>query len=380
LAEKVRDYYAMLGVRRDATTEEIKRAYRRLARELHPDVNPDAGAQERFKEITVAYEVLSDPDKRRVVDLGGDPYATAAGAGGNPFAGFGSVNDIFDLFTFGDTPRGPRSRQRAGVDALVRIDLTMPETFSGVHRDLTVDTAIRCDTCGGDGCAPGTFPRTCDICGGSGEVRSVQPMLVVQMMTRRPCPACAGTGQIIPSPCPTCGGDGRVRARRTVGVDIPAGIEDGMRLRLSGRGEVGPGGGPAGDLYVEIHELPHEVFTRDGEDLHVTVSVPMTAAALGSSVPLPRLDDESVTDTIEIKAGTQNGSVVTLRGRGMPRVHSSHRGDLHVHLAVTTPTRLDAEQERLLRDLAAIRDERVSISAPRTGGFFGKVRDAFNGR
>jgi molecular chaperone DnaJ len=256
----------------------------------------------------------------------------------------------------------------------------MSETFSGVHRDLTVDTAIRCDTCGGDGCAPGTFPRTCDICGGSGEVRSVQPMLVVQMMTRRPCPACAGTGQVIPSPCPTCGGDGRVRARRTVGVDIPAGIEDGMRLRLSGRGEVGPGGGPAGDLYVEVHELLHEVFTRDGEDLHVTVSVPMTAAALGSSVPLPRLDDESATDTIEIKPGTQNGNVVTLRGRGMPRVQSSHRGDLHVHLAVTTPTRLDGEQERLLRELAAIRDERVSISAPRTGGFFGKVRDAFNSR
>jgi molecular chaperone DnaJ len=380
LAEKVRDYYAMLGVRRDATNEEIKRAYRRLARELHPDVNPDAGAQERFKEITVAYEVLSDPEKRRMVDLGGDPYATAAGGNGNPFAGFGSVNDIFDLFTFGGSPRGPRSRQRAGVDALVRIDLTMSETFSGVHRDLTVDTAIRCDTCGGDGCAPGTFPRTCDICGGSGEVRSVQPMLVVQMMTRRPCPACAGTGQVIPSPCPTCGGDGRVRARRTVGVDIPAGIEDGMRLRLSGRGEVGPGGGPAGDLYVEVHELLHEVFTRDGEDLHVTVSVPMTAAALGSSVPLPRLDDESATDTIEIKPGTQNGNVVTLRGRGMPRVQSSHRGDLHVHLAVTTPTRLDGEQERLLRELAAIRDERVSISAPRTGGFFGKVRDAFNSR
>jgi molecular chaperone DnaJ len=380
LAEKVRDYYAMLGVRRNATNEEIKRAYRRLARELHPDVNPDASAQDRFKEITVAYEVLSDPEKRRVVDLGGDPYATAAGASGNPFAGFGSVNDIFDLFTFGDRPHGPRSRQRAGVDALVRIDLTMQETFSGVHRDLTVDTAIRCDTCGGDGCAPGTFPRTCDICGGSGEVRSVQPMLVVQMMTRRPCPACAGTGQVIPTPCPTCGGDGRVRARRTVGVDIPAGMEDGMRLRLSGRGEVGPGGGPAGDLYVEIHELPHEVFTRDGEDLHVTVTVPMTAAALGSSVPLPRLDDESATDTIEIKAGTQNGDVVTLRGRGMPRVHSSHHGDLHVHLAVTTPTRLDTEQERLLRDLAAIRDERVSISAPRSGGFFGKVRDAFNSR
>jgi molecular chaperone DnaJ len=380
LAEKVRDYYAMLGVRRDATSEEIKRAYRRLARELHPDVNPDASAQERFKEITVAYEVLSDPEKRRVVDLGGDPYAAAAGAGSNPFAGFGSVNDIFDLFTFGDRPRGPRSRQRAGVDALVRIDLTMPETFSGVHRDLTVDTAVRCETCGGDGCAPGTFPRTCDLCGGSGEVRSVQPMLVVQMMTRRPCPACAGTGQVIPTPCPTCGGDGRVRARRTVGVDIPAGIEDGMRLRLSGRGEVGPGGGPAGDLYVEIHELPHEVFTRDGEDLHVTVTVPMTAAALGSSIPLPRLDDESATDTIEIKPGTQNGDVVTLRGRGMPRVHSSHRGDLNVHLAVITPTRLDADQERLLRDLAAIRDERVSISAPRSGGFFGKVRDAFNSR
>jgi molecular chaperone DnaJ len=379
LPEKVRDYYAMLGVRRDATGEEIKRAYRRLARELHPDVNPDAAAQERFKEITVAYEVLSDPDKRRIVDLGGDPYG--GGAAGSPFGGFGGVGDIFDMFFGTATQRGPRSRQRAGADALLRIELTLAEIFTGVHRGLTVDTAVRCEVCGGDGCAPGTSPRTCDTCGGSGEVQSVQRTLLGQMMTSRPCPVCAGLGVIIPSPCPTCGGDGRVRARRTIGVDVPAGIEDGMRIRLSGRGEVGPGGGPPGDLYVEVHQAPHEVFTREGDDLHVTVSVPMTAAALGSSVPLPHLDGEGITETVEIRPGTQNGSVLTLRAQGMPRLHSAHRGDLHVHLSVTTPVRLDAEQERLLRDLAALRDERVSISAPRNGGrFFGKVRDAFNGR
>ena len=379
MAEKVRDYYAMLGVRRDATTEEIKRAYRRLARELHPDVNPDAGAQERFKEITVAYEVLSDPDKRRVVDLGGDPYATAAGAGGNPFAGFGSVNDIFDLFTFGDSPRGPRSRQRAGVDALVRIELTMPETFAGVHRDLTVDTAVRCDTCSGDGCAPGTFPRTCDICGGSGEVRSVQPMLVVQMMTRRPCPACAGTGQVIPSPCPTCGGDGRVRARRTVGVDIPAGIEDGMRLRLSGRGEVGPGGGPAGDLYVEIHEVQHSTFQRRGDDLHCTVTIPMTAASLGTKCPLETLDG---VEEIDVRPGTQSGQSIPLHGRGITHLRGGGRGDLIVHVEVMTPSKLDPEQERLLRELAKLRGEERPTGQFQPGqqGLFSRLKDAFNGR
>ena len=295
MPESVRDYYGLLGVSRDATSEEIKRAYRKLARELHPDVNPDPVAQDRFKMITAAYEVLSDPEKRRMVDLGGDPLSSGGGAGaGSPFgAGFGGgLGDVFDMFFGGGngSGRGPRSRVRQGADALLRLDLTMSETALGTHRDITVDTAVLCGTCSGDGCAPGTSPRTCDTCAGSGEVQSVQRSLLGQVMTSRPCPVCAGTGQVIPKPCPTCGGDGRVRATRTIGVDVPAGVEDGMRIRMTGQGEVGQGGGPAGDLYIEIHEQADEVFTRDGADLHCTVSVPMTAAALGTEMTITTLD------------------------------------------------------------------------------------------
>ena len=382
MPESVRDYYGLLGVGRNATGEEIKRAYRKLARELHPDVNPDAGAQNRFKDITAAYEVLSDPEKRRVVDLGGDPLGGGGGAGaGNPFGGgFGGLGDVFDMFFNGGAAgagRGPRSRVREGADALLRLDLTMAETALGVHKDIGVDTAVLCQTCHGDGCAPGTTTRRCDICAGSGEVQSVQRSLLGQVMTSRPCPACSGTGQQIPHPCPSCGGEGRVRAQRSISVDVPAGVEDGMRIRLTGQGEIGQGGGPAGDLYVEIHELAHEVFSRDGADLHCTVSVPMTAAALGAEIPLRNLDGAQ--ERIEIKPGTQGGSVITARGRGVTHLRETRRGDLHVHVDVKTPTRLDGEQEKLLREFASLRDEQVSIANSRPG-FLGKVRDAFNGR
>ena len=259
MADAPRDYYRLLGVRKDATPEELKRAYRKLARELHPDVNPEPGAQDRFKEVTTAYEVLSDPEKRRIVDLGGDPLSQGGGAGGNPFggAGFGGFGDVFEAFFGGGGPgggRGRRSRVRPGADALLQLSLTMEETAFGVRRDIVVETAVVCETCHGDGCAPGTTPRTCATCGGAGEIQSVQRSFLGQVMTTRACSACGGTGEQIPSPCPTCGAEGRVRARRTKTVDVPAGIEDGMRIRLAGQGEVGPGGGPAGDLYIEISE------------------------------------------------------------------------------------------------------------------------------
>ena len=382
--ESVRDYYGLLGVSRDATGEEIKRAYRKLARELHPDVNPDPADQNRFKEVTAAYEVLSDPEKRRIVDLGGDPLGGQGGGpngAGSPFGGFGGgLGDVFDMFFGGGGNaggRGPRSRVRAGADALLRLDLTMADTALGVHRDIAVDTAVVCVTCHGDGCAPGTKPRTCDICHGAGEVQSVQRSLLGQVMTSRPCPACAGTGEQIPNPCPSCGGDGRVRAQRTISVDVPAGVEDGMRIRLTGQGEVGPGGGPAGDLYVEIHELADDVFTREGADLHCTVSVPMTAAALGTEVPVTGLDGKDT--LVEIRPGTQAGAVVTLRGLGVVHLRDVRRGDLYVHVDVRTPTRLDPDQEKLLRDFAALRDEHVSVASPRSG-FLGKFRDVLNGR
>jgi molecular chaperone DnaJ len=373
-----RDYYGLLGVGRNATSEELKRAYRRLARELHPDVNPDPGAQDRFKAVTTAYEILSDPEKRRIVDLGGDPLAQGAGTAGNPFAGFGGFSDVFEAFFGGGAGggRGRRSRVRPGADALLQMSLTLEEAAFGTRREIAVDTAIVCDTCHGNGCAPGTSPRTCQTCGGSGEIQSVQRSFLGQVMTTRACSACAGTGEQIVSPCPTCGTEGRVRVRRTITVDVPAGIEDGMRIRLSGQGEVGQGGGPAGDLYVEISEQAHETFARDGADLHCTVVVPMTAAALGTDLALETLDGE---EKLEIRSGTQSGAVLTLRGKGVPRLRSSARGDLLVHIEVRTPTRLDETQEHLLREFATLRNEEVAIGT-KNNSLFGKMRDAFGGR
>ncbi|MCU1656764.1 MAG: Chaperone protein dnaJ, partial [Pseudonocardiales bacterium] len=331
MAETPRDYYGMLGVGRDATPEELKRAYRKLARELHPDVNPDSTAQDRFKAVTTAYEVLSDPEKRRIVDLGGDPLSQGAGTAGNPFAGFGGFGDVFEAFFGGSGPmgggRGRRSRVRPGADALLQMSLSLDEAAFGVRREVTVETAVVCATCHGNGCAPGTSPRTCQTCGGLGEIQSVQRSFLGQVMTTRACSACAGTGEQIPTPCPTCGTEGRVRARRTITVDVPAGIEDGMRIRLSGQGEVGPGGGPAGDLYVEIEERKHPTFERHGVDLHAAVPVPMTAAALGTSLKVETLDGPV---DIDVKPGTQSGTVIPLRGRGVPRLRSNSRGDLHV--------------------------------------------------
>jgi molecular chaperone DnaJ len=377
VADAVRDYYRLLGVRKDATPEELKRAYRKLARELHPDVNPDPAAQNRFKEVTTAYEVLSDPEKRRIVDLGGDPLSQAGGGAGSPFGGFGGFGDVFEAFFGGGGPTGGgrsrRSRVRPGADALLQLSLTLEETAFGVRREITVETAVACETCHGDGCAPGTKPRTCATCGGAGEIQSVQRSFLGQVMTTRACSACGGTGEQIPSPCPTCGTDGRVRARRTKTVDVPAGIEDGMRIRLAGQGEVGPGGGPAGDLYIEIAEQPHETFTREGADLHCTIGVPMTSAALGSELVLTTLDSE---ERIEIRPGTQSGAVLHLRGKGVPKLRSSTRGDLYVHVEVRTPTRLDEEQEQLLLQFAELRAEDVSVTT-KPSGLFGKVRDAF---
>ncbi len=385
-----RDYYGILGVGRDAGPDEIKRAYRRLARELHPDVNPDAAAQERFAEVSAAYEVLSDPEKRRIVDLGGDPLGTGGGAGAagaDPFSAFG-LGDIMDAFfgggAAGGRTRGPRSRVQPGADALIRMQLTLEECATGVTRDLAVDTAVVCAECTGSGAAPGSRPTTCDICGGRGEVQSVQRSFLGQVVTSRPCPNCRGFGEVIPEPCRQCGGDGRVRSRRTVGVRIPAGVADGMRVRLAHQGEVGSGGGPAGDLYVEVDEVPHEVFTRDGADLHCTVQLPMTAAALGTTLELPTLGGS---EELHIEPGTQTGTVRTLRGKGMPRLRSTGRvdgqGDLMVHVDVVVPTRLDKEQADLLRRLAQLRgEEQPDLGAGnRNGhGLFSRLRDSFGGR
>lgn len=377
-----RDYYALLGVNRDASADEIKKAYRKLARQLHPDVNPSPEAQERFKDVTAAYEVLSDPQKREIVDLGGDPLAPGGGGmggGAGPFAGFADIMDAFFGGAGGGMGRGPRSRIRPGADALLQLELDLAEAAFGTTRELTIDTAILCARCQGAGTAPGTHPETCGTCGGRGEVQSVQRSFLGQLVTSRTCPECGGVGTRIRTPCPDCAGEGRVRARRTLTVKIPPGVSDGLRIRHSGEGEVGPGGGPAGDLYVEIRERPHPVFTRDGDDLHCHFALPMTAAALGTTVKLETLDGE---ESIDVAAGTQSGSVVTLRGRGVPHLSRGvGRGDLHVHLDVETPTRLDAEQERLLRELAQARGEEhaeITVTAAGNGGgLFSRLRDAF---
>jgi molecular chaperone DnaJ len=370
-----KDYYAILGVRRDASPDEIKRAYRRLAREYHPDVNGSADAHEKFKEINAAYEVLSDPQKREIVDLGGDPLAPGSAGGGpgaGPFVGF---QDIMDAFFGTATTRGPRPRTRPGADAILRLDLDLNETAFGVEAPITVDTATLCQTCNGAGTAAGTHVATCEVCGGRGEVQSVQRTFLGQVVSARPCVACQGYGTTIPHPCATCGGDGRVRTRRTLTVKIPAGVEDGMRIRLAQQGEVGPGGGPPGDLYVEIHERPHDVYSRKGDDVHCRVTVPMTAAALGTRLTIKTLDGE---ENLDVRAGTQPGSTLRIRDKGVPHLRGTGRGDLFVHLDVRTPTKLDAEQERLLREFARSRGEEVA-ELSKQSGFFSRMRDAFNG-
>ena len=372
------DYYEILGVPRDATPEQIKKAYRRLAREHHPDVaGTDAGSEERFKDVSRAYDVLSNPDKRRTYDLGGDP----AGPGGGQGGGFG-FQDIFETFfgaAAGGGQRGPLPRARRGQDALVRLDLDLAEATFGVHREVQVDTAVVCQTCQGTCCRPGTSPRTCEVCGGRGSVQRVARSFLGQVMTTQPCAACHGFGTVIPEPCTECSGEGRVRSRRTLSVDVPAGVDTGTRIKLTGQGEVGPAGGPAGDIYLEVRERKHETFVRQGDDLHATLPVPMTAAALGTVLTLETLDGPR---EVDLRPGTQPGQVVTLKDLGVGHLHVGGRGDLHVHIEVLVPSPADEEQAELLRRLAALRGEerpeaRLSAAHP---GVFAKLRDKLSGR
>jgi len=375
----VNDYYQDLGVSRDASAEDIKRAYRRLARKLHPDVNSGPEAEDEFKRVSQAYDVLSDPEKKRAHDMGADPYGGQAGGFGQGF----SFSDIMDAFfgagAAGAASRGPRSRKRRGQDALIRLDIDLAQAVFGAERELTIDTAVECGTCHGDGAQPGTGTRACDVCGGRGEVQHVQRSFLGQVMTSRPCVACQGYGTVISNPCFECSGDGRVRTRRTLKIRIPAGVDTGTRIQLSGEGEVGQGAGPAGDLYVEVAVSPHETFQRRGDDLHCSVELPMTAAALGTTLKLDTLDGKT---DLEIRRGAQAGDVVTMRGQGVTHLRGSGRGDLLVHINVQTPTRLDAEQEELLRQLAALRGEERPEGqlAPVSHGLLGKLRDAFLGK
>jgi molecular chaperone DnaJ len=364
------DLYETLGVDRDASFDDIKKAYRKLARSYHPDVNPDPEMAEKFKEITAAYEVLSDPDKRQNYDVGGN------GFGGFNNGGFG-FSDIMDAFFGGGQQRGPRPRNRPGQDALIRVEVDLMEATFGCERDLNVETAITCNKCNGTGCANNSKPRTCDICKGRGETQQVARSILGQVMTSRPCASCQGFGSVISDPCGECAGDGRVRARKSIPIKIPAGVETGNRIQLSGQGEVGPGGGAAGDLYVEIIEVPHDFIIREESNLHISISIPVTSAAVGTKVVIDTLDCKQ---EVEIKEGTQSGSTVILKGLGVTRLRGSGRGDLIVHIQVLTPTKLNREQSDLFRKIASIRNEgldKVKINTNEEQGFFDKVKRAF---
>ena len=370
------DYYEVLGVARNATDEEIKRAYRNLARKYHPDANPDdPAAAERFKDISVAYDALSDPEKRRRYDTFG-PDGVGAGAGGAGFGdGFG-LNDLFDAFFGGRDPfgGGANAGPARGPDAEYVLDLALVEVVRGGTHELDLSMPVACAECDASGCQPGTHPQTCPTCGGSGEVRSVRRSILGQLVTSGPCHECSATGQVIPSPCPACAGEGRVRSSVRLPVDVPAGIDDGQRLRLSGRGPAAPRGGPSGDLYVTIRVKPDPRFERAGDDLHTAQKIAMTQAALGATLTVPTVDSDT---TITIAAGTQPGAVVTVRGHGVPSLRSGRRGDLHVHLDVAVPTRLSPEEADLLARLAALRGE--AVDEPREG-IFSRLRSAFGER
>jgi molecular chaperone DnaJ len=385
------DYYEILGVSRDATPEQIKKAYRQLAMKLHPDVASEPGAADRFKKVAEAYEVLQDPKKRDIYDRGGDPLGGGMGgfSGGFTSAGFDFTNLMDAMFGGGQASRGPRSRVRRGQDALVRLDLELAEAAFGTSKPLRVDTAVLCPRCNGSGASEGSGPTRCATCHGQGDVTHIQRSFIGDIRTTQPCPTCRGFGTVIQYPCVECSGDGRVRSTRTINVKIPAGVNTGNRIHLAAHGEVGPGGGPAGDLYVELNVLQHEVFKRVGDDLEVVVRIPMTAAALGSEVMVATLeadledaDGDARAVRIQVPAGTQSGTRIAIDGRGVPRLRSSGRGQLGVTLLVQTPTRLDDDQRELLRQLAELREEtRPEVTVQRHGrGVFGRLRDAFAGQ
>ncbi len=384
------DYYALLGVTRGATEEEIKKAYRQRARELHPDANGgDPATEERFKEATLAYETLRDAEKRRRYDMFGPEALRGSGAA----ASGASVNDMFgaglgDLlgafFSGGAGPFGTggaggfagagqgRPRPAQGANMEVSLELGFEEAVFGVTRDVSVRLPVTCSTCSGNGAAPGTSPVPCAACGGLGELRRVRQSILGQMVTASPCNRCKGTGQTVESACPACRGEGRRTEERTWPVEVPAGVDDGSTLRLTGRGASGTRGGPAGDLYVHLRVRPHARFRRDGYDLVESLHIPMTQAALGATLVLETLDGD---EELVVPAGTQSGRTFRLRGRGVPHVQARGRGDLMVEVCVDTPEDLSSEQVELLRQLAVLRGEEVAAG---DGGIMHKIRSVFH--
>lgn len=370
------DYYALLGVTPNATPDELKKAYRAKARELHPDANgndPEAG--EQFKAVAKAYEVLSDPEARARYDRYGEPGV--GGGGGAPnfndmFGGAGLGDLLGTIFGGGGNPfgGGPAGPPR-GQDLEVVADITFEQSIFGATVPVTVHTAVRCDDCEGTGAGQGTQPVTCSECQGRGQVQRVRQSMLGQMVTATVCPKCGGLGEVIVTPCPTCGGDGRLLVDKTYQVDVPAGVDTGSTLRLSGRGAVGPRNGSAGDLYVHLRVATSELFRRDGDDLVHVYSVSIAQAALGTRSTLATPDGEV---DVVVQPGTQPGREIVFRGKGVPRLRGRGRGDLRVLVNVEVPMRLSNEEADLLRRLAELRGEQVGAAEP---GFFSRIKSAF---
>lgn len=366
------DFYDLLGVAKDADAASIKKAYRKRARELHPDANPDdPEAEAEFKQVAEAYEVLSDPAKRQNYDRFGSANGAAGFGGGDPFGG--GLGDLFEAFFNTSGSSGGRAGPQRGVDLEAVVTLTLEETVAGSAKDVTVRTAVSCDTCSASGAAPGATVETCQECQGQGQVRQVRQSILGQMVTSAVCPRCGGEGRTVSEPCTDCAGEGRSVQERTYTVDIPAGVSNRSTLRLTGRGAVGPRGGTAGDLYVEVRVANHSVFSRDGDTLLANLHVAMTQAALGASISFATIDS---TIEVDIPAGSQSGRVFSIREAGIPRLRGRGRGNLELTLVVDTPTELSIEDEELLRQLAEQRTE--SVKEPGEGGLFSKIRSAFS--
>ena len=375
------DYYELLGVSRTASADEIKKAYRQRARELHPDTNPgDAASADRFKEVSKAYEVLSDDDQRARYDRYGEAGVRGAGGGGGPSAEDlfgGGLGDIFEtFFGGGQSPFGGRSRGPAGPprgqDLEVVADISFEQAVFGDQIDVTLKLPVACSDCGGSGAGAGTQPVTCSDCGGSGQVQRVRQSLLGQMVTASPCGRCGGMGQVITSPCPTCRGEGRVTVDKTYQVDVPAGVDSGSTLRLTGRGAAGPRGGKTGDLYVHLQVAAHERYVRDDHDLVTDVPISIAQAALGTSLGLETLD--GVEDLV-IPAGTQPGREFILRQRGVPHLRGRGRGDLRARIRVEVPLKLTEREAEILAEFAEGRGE--TVGHPKEG-IFSRIKSAFS--
>ena len=369
MATTERDFYQILGVERSATDAEIKRAFRKLAQQWHPDVSTDPAAQERFKEINEAYQVLSDPDRRARYDTFGRAGVEGPGAGAGGFEGFGGFSDIFDAFFGGGAGAASarRGRPQPGADLRYDLRIAFEEAVKGTEKEIEFTVLQRCETCHGNGAKEGTEPVTCPQCNGRGEVRSVRQTMLGQMVNVSACPRCHGEGKVIESPCATCHGDGRTDRKRTLRVTIPAGIDEGHQIRLSNEGEVGPRGGPPGSLYVAVHVQPHASLVREGTELFYEAKVSIAQAALGTRITVPTVDGE---EEVEIKAGTQPATEIRLRGKGVPHLRRAGlRGDLHVMVDVVVPTKLSKKA----RDLLAAYAEESGESVAHGGGLLEKL-------